>query len=110
MRIPHEREQVRGGGDRALELKFTRHGPVIYVDEVNKRAFAVRSIWFEPGTSAYFGSSDYMTAKDWDGFLTAMRRRGAPAEDQGHADTQGNLGGGAPRPPPRRGHCDGRPP
>jgi penicillin G amidase len=107
MRIVHEKEQVKGEGDRDLELKFTRHGPVIYVDDANKRAFAVRSIWFEPGTSAYFGSSDYMTAKDWNGFLAAMRRWGAPSENQVYADTKGNIGWVAAGKTPRRANYDG---
>lgn len=107
MRIVHETEQVKGEGDRDVELKFTRHGPVIYVDEGNKRAFAVRSIWFEPGTSAYFGSSDYMTAKDWNGFLAAMRRWGAPSENQVYADTRGSIGWVAAGKTPRRVNYDG---
>ena len=107
MRIVHEKEEVKGEADRNLELKFTRHGPVIYVDEANKRAFAVRSIWFEPGTSAYFGSSDYMTAKSWNGFLAAMRRWGAPSENQVYADTSGNIGWIAAGKTPRRVNFDG---
>jgi penicillin amidase len=98
---------VKGEADRAIELKFTRHGPVLFVDNDNKRAFAVRSIWFEPGTSAYFGSSDYMTAKDWNGFLTAMRRWGAPSENQVYADTKGNIGWVAAGKTPRRANYDG---
>lgn len=107
MRIVHETEQVKGEGNRELELKFTRHGPVIFVDDANKRAFAVRSIWFEPGTSAYFGSADYMTAKDWNGFLGAMRRWGAPSENQVYADTKGNIGWVAAGKTPRRLGYDG---
>lgn len=107
MRIVHETEQVKGEGNRDLELKFTRHGPVIFVDDANKRAFAVRSIWFEPGTSAYFGSSDYMTAKEWNGFLGAMRRWGAPSENQVYADTKGNIGWVAAGKTPRRVGYDG---
>jgi penicillin G amidase len=107
MRTVHETEQVKGEGNRDLELKFTRHGPVVYVDEANKRAFAVRSVWFEPGTSAYFGSSDYMTAKDWNGFLAAMRRWGAPSENQLYADVRGNIGWVAAGRTPRRVNYDG---
>ena len=92
IRIVHETVEVKGEGARDVEVKFTRHGPVIYVDEANKRAFAIRSIWFEPGTSAYFGSSDYMTAKDWNGFVAAIRRWGAPSENQVYADVKGNIG------------------
>jgi penicillin amidase len=107
MRTVHETEQVKGEGNRDLELKFTRHGPVVYVDEANKRAFAVRSVWFEPGTSAYFGSSDYMTAEDWNGFLAAMRRWGAPSENQLYADVKGNIGWVAAGRTPRRVNYDG---
>jgi penicillin amidase len=107
MRIVHEKVEVRGEGPRDVELKFTRHGPVIYVDEANKRAFAIRSIWFEPGTSAYFGSSDYMTAKDWNGFVAAMRRWGAPSENQVYADVKGNIGWIPGAKTPRRVNYDG---
>ncbi|OKO73000.1 penicillin acylase family protein [Bradyrhizobium sp. NAS96.2] len=107
MRIVHEKEAVKGEADRDLELKFTRHGPVIFVDADKKHAFAVRSIWFEPGTSAYFGSSDYMTAKSWNGFLGAMRRWGAPSENQVYADTSGNIGWVAAGKTPRRTSFDG---
>ncbi|WP_342726132.1 penicillin acylase family protein [Bradyrhizobium sp. B097] len=107
MRIVHEKEAVKGEADRDLELKFTRHGPVIFVDADKKHAFAVRSIWFEPGTSAYFGSSDYMTAKTWGGFLGAMRRWGAPSENQVYADTSGNIGWVAAGKTPRRTSFDG---
>ncbi|MGA2995704.1 penicillin acylase family protein [Bradyrhizobium sp.] len=107
MRIVHERVEVKGEGARDVELKFTRHGPVVYVDEANKRAFAIRSIWFEPGTSAYFGSSDYMTAKDWNGFVAAMRRWGAPSENQVYADVKGNIGWIPGAKTPRRVNYDG---
>ena len=107
MRIVHEKEAVKGEADRDLELQFTRHGPVIFVDADKKHAFALRSIWFEPGTSAYFGSSDYMTAKSWTGFLGAMRRWGAPSENQVYADTSGNIGWVAAGKTPRRTSFDG---
>lgn len=107
MRVVHETEEVKGEAPRDIELKFTRHGPVVLFDAANKRAFAIRSVWFEPGTSAYFGSSDYMTAKDWNGFLTAMRRWGAPSENQVYADVKGNIGWVPAAKTPRRVNYDG---
>jgi penicillin G amidase len=107
MRIVHEAVEVKGEGARDVELKFTRHGPVIYVDEAHNRAFAIRSVWFEPGTSAYFGSSDYMTAKDWNGFVAAMKRWGAPSENQVYADIKGNIGWIPGAKTPRRVNYDG---
>jgi penicillin G amidase len=107
MKVVHEKIEVRGEAPRDIELKFTRHGPVIYSDAANKRAFAIRSVWFEPGTSAYFGSSDYMTAKDWNGFVAAMKRWGAPSENQVYADVKGNIGWIPAARTPRRVNYDG---
>ena len=92
MRLLHETVEVKGEGPRQIDMRFTRHGPILKIDAKNHKAYAMRSVWFEPGTSAYFGSADYMTAKDWDGFLAAMRRWGAPSENQVYADTKGNIG------------------
>ena len=56
LRTVHEDIKVKGQPPVAAELKFTRHGPVIYVDKEKNRAFAVRTAWSEPGTSPYFSS------------------------------------------------------
>ena len=88
-------------------MRFTRHGPVLAINEVEQRAFAVRSVWFEPGTSAYFGSTDYMTATSWDQFLAAMRRWGTPSENQVYADMNGNIGWVAAGKTPIRPNWDG---
>ena len=92
MRVVRETVEVKGEAPREVELRFTRHGPVLQVDGANRRAFAMRSIWFEPGTSAYFNSAEYMTATDWAGFRKAMAEWGAPSENQVYADTSGNIG------------------
>ncbi len=101
IRTIHEMVEVKGEAPRDIEMQFTRHGPVLATDPANHRAFSMCSVWFEPGTSAYFGSSDYMTAQNWNEFLAAMRRWGAPSENQVYADTAGNIGwipgGMAPR-------------
>jgi penicillin amidase len=92
MRVVRETIEVKGEGPREVELRFTRHGPVLHADPAQQRAFAMRTVWFEPGTSAYFNSAEYMTAKDWDGFKKAMVNWGAPSENQVYADTSGNIG------------------
>ena len=48
-----------------------------------------------------------MTAKDWNDFLAAMRRWGAPSENQVYADTKGNIGWVAAGRTPRRVNYDG---
>lgn len=107
MRIVRETIEVKGEAPRVVELRFTRHGPVVFRDPKTRRAFAVRSVWSEPGTSAYFGSVDYMTAKDWAGFSSALRRWGAPTENQMYADTAGHIGWIAAGKVPRRPAWDG---
>ena len=107
MEVVEETIPVKDGEPRKVTMKFTRHGPILQVDEENNSAFALRSVWSEAGTSAYFGSSDYMTAKNWDGFLSAMDRFSAPSENQVYADTQGNIGWVAAAMTPARKNWDG---
>ncbi|MQA79445.1 MAG: penicillin acylase family protein [Streptosporangiales bacterium] len=102
-----ERVAVRDGASRTVELQYTRHGPVIYVDEAKHKAYAVRSTWSQPGTSAYFASIGYMRADGWDGFLDAMARWGAPGENLVYADVDGNIGWKPGGLAPRRTGYDG---
>ncbi|MDO8901205.1 MAG: penicillin acylase family protein [Phenylobacterium sp.] len=92
MEVVTETLEVAGQAPQTVELKFTRHGPVVFEDPEAHRAYAVRSVWSDPGTSAYFGSADYMTAQNWGEFSTAMGRFGTPSENQVYADTDGNIG------------------
>jgi penicillin amidase len=92
MRVVPERIPLKGAEPQPVELRFTRHGPVIYEDPERGTAFAVRAAWLEPGMAPYLGSMDYMRARDWDQFLAAMNRWGAPPENQVYADTDGNIG------------------
>jgi len=92
MRTVRETIEVKGERPREVDLRFTRHGPVLHAEPTQRRAFAMRTVWFEPGTSAYFNSAEYMTAKDWNGFKKAMANWGAPSENQVYADTSGNIG------------------
>jgi penicillin G amidase len=92
MRVVTETIPVKDRELVPVELRFTRHGPVIHQDPERETAFAVRAAWLEPGMAPYLGSMDYMRAGDWDQFLAAMNRWGAPPENQLYADTDGNIG------------------
>ncbi|MEE2778856.1 MAG: penicillin acylase family protein [Acidobacteriota bacterium] len=83
---------VRGADPHTVELRFTRHGPVIFEDPANGVAVALRAAWLEPGMAPYLGSIEYMRARTWDGFLAAMNRWGLPGENQVYADVAGNIG------------------
>ncbi|MEW6763390.1 MAG: penicillin acylase family protein [Pseudomonadota bacterium] len=106
-RIVREKVEVRGAPARTVELRFTRHGPVIHQDAGTRRAFAVRTAWTAPGMAPYFGSIDYMQAQDFTQFRRAMRRWGAPTENQVYADTAGNIGWVAGGLAPVRPNWDG---
>ncbi|GAA1928472.1 penicillin acylase family protein [Streptomyces durmitorensis] len=83
---------VRGGQPVEAELWFTRHGPVIRELPDKKAAFAVRAAWLGPGMAPYLGSMDYMRAASPDAFVAAMRRWGAPGENQVYASPDGTIG------------------
>ncbi|WP_339091506.1 penicillin acylase family protein [Variovorax paradoxus] len=88
-----ERIAVKGeSAPREVVNTFTRHGPVLLAEPGRQRAFALRAAWLEPGMAPYFGSMDYMRARNWDQFRAAMNRWGAPGENQVYADTGGNVG------------------
>lgn len=106
-RVVREKVEVRGAPAKAVELRFTRHGPVIYQDAGRRRAFAVRTAWTAPGMAPYFGSIDYMQAQDFTQFRRAMQRWGAPTENQVYADTAGNIGWVAGGLAPVRPNWDG---
>jgi penicillin amidase len=92
VKVVHETVPIRSSPSVAVELRFTRHGPVIRVELDKRRAFAVRSCWLEPGTSPYLASMDCMRARSFGQFRQAVRRWGAPGENLVYADDQGNIG------------------
>ena len=56
---------VKGEEDRIVKLKYSRHGPVTYIDTKNNKAYAVRSAWLEVGGAPYLASLRMNQAKDW---------------------------------------------
>jgi penicillin amidase len=98
---------VKGGAPASAEMVFSRHGPVIFTEGGKLRAFAVRSGWLEAGMAPYFGSIEYMQAKNFKQFKDAMLNWGAPTENQVYADTSGNIGWVAGGLAPIRPNWDG---
>ncbi|HEY6620572.1 MAG TPA: penicillin acylase family protein [Steroidobacteraceae bacterium] len=107
MQIVRESIEVKGGAAREVELRYTRHGPVLSIDAANRRAFALRTVWNELGLSGYFGSSRLLMAKNWDEFKAAVNAWGAPPENLVYADVQGNIGWAASGRAPKRKNWDG---
>lgn len=107
MRVVKETIEVKGQAPREVQLHFTRHGPVVFQDGDKGRAFAIRTIWDEPGLAGYFGSSRMWRAKGWNDFQTARNAWGAPPLNLVYADTKGEIGWSAAGRTPVRPNWDG---
>ncbi len=90
MRVEHESIAVKWKPPVEVELKFTRHGPVLWED--GKRALALRWVGAEPGTAGYLGSLAVDRATNWNEFEEAMKGWKVPSENIVYADIDGNIG------------------
>jgi penicillin amidase len=90
--MPVEKETfaILGGPPVEVELKFTRHGPVLWQD--GRRALALHWVGSEPGTAGYLGSLAVDRAQNWNQFESAMTRWKVPSENIVYADNDGNIG------------------
>ncbi len=88
--IERESVTVRGGAPQAIELAYTRHGPVIHTDD--KHAFALRTVWTEPGGAGYFNAAWLYRATTWADFTQAHNHWSAPPLNLVYADTHGDIG------------------
>jgi penicillin amidase len=91
MRIVHESIAVKGEAANDAELKFTRHGPVIFEDPAQHRAYAVRATWLDTGAAPYLASLRYLRAHSVEQFAAALKYWGEPSENQVYADTTGRI-------------------
>ena len=107
MRVVRETIPVKGEAPRQVELRFTRHGPVIDDDRATHHAFALRTVWEEPGASGYMQASWLTHAKTWSDFRTAQSHWGAPPLNLVWADTGGTVGWAAAGLTPIRPNWDG---
>ncbi len=92
MQVIRESIPVKGGPDYAVELKYTRHGPVVFEDRDRQKAYAVRCAWLEPGGSPYLASLRMDQATTWEEFREACNYSHIPGENMVWADTKGNIG------------------
>jgi penicillin G amidase len=90
MRLEHETIAVKRKPPVEVELKFTRHGPVVWED--GQRALALRWVGAEPGTAGYLGSLAVDRARNWNEFEDAVKRWKVPSENIVYSDVEGNIG------------------
>lgn len=98
---------VKGEAPRRVQLRFTRHGPVLFEDPDSRRAYALRAAWLGTGMVPYLRSLAYMEAQDWAGFLAALEGHGLPGLNYLYADRAGNIGLAPSGFVPRRAGWDG---
>lgn len=92
MQVIRDVFSVRGESPVEVDLKFTRHGPVIYEDEEGRKAYAIRAAWLEVGTAPYLASLRMNQAQSWEEFRKACAYFRIPGENMIWADAAGNIG------------------
>ena len=108
LRVITEQINVKGEDPRTVELKFSRHGPILYEDLEHHRAYALRTTTLEPGTAHYLGSLRTDQVNDCREFLDAMDYWKQPSENMICADVDGNIAWQASALTPRRRGWHGR--
>jgi penicillin amidase len=92
MRVITDSIPIKGAPAESVELKYTRHGPVLYEDRANRKAYALRAGWLEPGGAPYLASLRMNQAKSWEEFREACSYNNMPSENMVWVDRQGNIG------------------
>ena len=92
MSVITETIPVKGQSDHTVELKYTRHGPVVFEDDGRDLAYAVRAGWMEIGGSPYLASLRMDQATTWEEFVEACTYSNIPGENMIWADREGNIG------------------
>ena len=107
MRVVRETIAVKGASPVMVELKYTRHGPVVYEDTAHHVAYAVRAAWLEPGSAPYLASLRMDQATTWEQFRDACSYSYIPGENMVWADRAGHIGWQAVGIAPIRPHWSG---
>ncbi len=83
--IKNEKSQI-------VQLQYSVYGPVMYIDSIHHKAYAMKCAWMEPGGAPYLASLRIDQAKDWENFRDACSYSHIPGENMIWADKKGNIG------------------
>ena len=92
MRVVKDTIAIEGEAPETVELRYTRHGPVVYLDQQHHKAYAVRAAWMEIGAAPYLASLRMDQARSWSEFREACTYSLIPSENMVWADRDGNIG------------------
>jgi penicillin G amidase len=84
--------RVKDKPDVFVEHHYTRHGPVTFIDQKRKKAYAVRCAWLEPGGAPYLASLRMNVSTSWEEFREACSYSHIPGENMIWADQSGTIG------------------
>ena len=92
MTVVKESIPVKAQASVEVDLKYTRHGPVVFEDKSHHKAYAIRAAWREVGGAPYLASLRMDQAHSWEEFREACGYSRIPAENMIWADRGGNIG------------------
>lgn len=92
MTVITEEIPVKGRSAHTAELKYTRHGPVVFEDRDRNLAYAVRAGWMEIGGAPYLSSLRMDQATTWEEFRAANAYSNIPGENMVWAGRDGTIG------------------
>ena len=92
MTVIEESVPVKGETPVGVALKYTRHGPVLYEDTAQNKAYALRAAWLDYGSAPYLASLRMDQARTWDEFREACNYSRIPSENMIWADRDKNIG------------------
>ena len=91
-KIIKESIPIKGRENFEVDLYYSVHGPVTFIDKERKKGYAVRCGWLEPGGSPYLASLRMNQSKSWEEFRDACNYSNIPGENMIWADKDGNIG------------------
>lgn len=84
--------RVKDNKDVHTTLRYTVHGPVTFIDTANRKAYAVKCGWLEPGGAPYLASLRMDQARSWEEFREACSYSHLPGLNMVWADKSGDIG------------------
>jgi penicillin amidase len=91
LKIIREEFKIKGESPRTVDMKFSRHGPIFYVDEKHHKAYALRSVFTEPGSASYLAALRLDQVTSCKDFLTEAHHWYANSENLICGDVDGNI-------------------
>ncbi|MVM31063.1 penicillin acylase family protein [Spirosoma sp. HMF4905] len=92
MKTLFETIPMKDGKSVRAELKYTRHGPVVFEDIQHHKAYAIRAGWLETGCAPYLASLRMNQSKNWTEFRQACTYSRVPGENMIWSDRTGTIG------------------